>query len=107
MNKNTIRYAILNALGTALYVSTIASCLFYASAIFGPDEPKGTALIPIMMLLLLVFSVAVVGLLIFGRPVLWYLDGRKKEAVSLVISTLVIIFMIIVCVAMALYSLKV
>jgi hypothetical protein len=28
--------------------------------------------------------------LILGRPALWYLDGRKKEALSLLISTLAI-----------------
>jgi len=34
-------------------------------------------------LLLFVVSATVMGALVFGRPILWYLDGRKREAVEL------------------------
>lgn len=50
--------------------------------------PVDTVLVPILMLL--VFSASVTGGLIFGRPVLWYLDGKKKETFSLLITTLLI-----------------
>ena len=70
------------------YVSAVASFLFYAPKIFG--RPANSALIPIAMLLVFVISAAFTGSLILGRPVLWYLDGKKKEALSLLISTLVI-----------------
>lgn len=51
-------------------------------------------LIPISFLLLFVFSAALTGFLIFGKPTLMYIDGKKKEAVSLLINTLGIFFVI-------------
>ena len=66
----------------------------------GPD-PK-TVIIPIAMLMLLVFSVALVGSLIFGRSIIWYLDGKRKEAVKLIIYTLGILFIITILVFLVL-----
>lgn len=89
MNVQTsiLKPALLDAALTALYIVAIATLLSHTSQIFGPEEPK-TVLVPIMMLSLLVFSAALVGTLIFARPVLWYLDGRKQEAVWLLGYTL-------------------
>lgn len=80
-----IKYAFLNATGTAAYVTAVGSFLFYAPKVFGRGN---SVLIPITMLLLFVFSAALTGALILGRPILWYVDGKKKEALSLLISTL-------------------
>ncbi len=99
MKHNIIKHAALNAITTALYVAAIGSFLFYAPKIFGPANAH-TALVPIVLLLLLVFSAALTGLLIFGRPILWYLEGKKQEAVSLLIATLGI-FLIITIIALA------
>lgn len=79
------KYALINALLTTLYVSLVATFLFYASKIFGKAEDF--ALIPIAMLMLFVLSATICGILVFGKPVMWYLDGKKKEAVSLLIGT--------------------
>lgn len=101
--KNTItKTALFNAVATALYIILIASFLFYAPKLFGPPRPDDnkTPLIPVVMLSLLVFSAATTGSLIFGRPILWYLDGKKKEAVQLLFSTLGI-FLIITLVAIS------
>lgn len=59
--------------------------MFYTPHIFAKAE--NTVLIPMAMILLLVVSASVTGSLVIGRPVLWYLDGKKKEAVSLLITT--------------------
>ena len=83
--------AVISALATAIYVVVVASFLFYAPKVFGPAN---TVLVPIAMLLLFVFSAALTGLLIFGQPALWYLDGRKKEALSLLTLTLGIFFIL-------------
>lgn len=48
--------------------------------------------IPIFMLLLLVLSVAVMGVLIFGKPLMLYLDGAKKEGVKLLLYTIGFLF---------------
>jgi len=91
--KNIFKNAVLGAGATALYIILIANFLSRAQNIFGKEESK-TVLIPIMMLSLLVFSVALVGTLIFGRPIFWYLDGSKKEAVTLLAYTLGTFFVI-------------
>jgi len=103
--KNTIlKRAAINALATALYIIVIASFLFYAPKFFGPDGK--TVLIPIVMLLLLVFSAALVGTLIFGQPILWYLEGKKKESLSLLVYTFGVFLGITVVALLALYFAK-
>ena len=90
--KNTIKYAWINALATSAYIVLVASFIYILGNAFpGPDK---TILIPIAMLLLFVFSAAFTGFLVFGRPVMWYLDGKRKEAIFLLFYTLAILFII-------------
>jgi len=90
--KKTLKYALINSLGTAVYIVFVVSLIFFIGNKFsGSDE---TIFIPIAMLMLLVFSVALVGSLIFGRPIIWYLNGKKKDAVLLLVYTLGIFFAI-------------
>jgi len=49
-------------------------------------------IIPIAMLLLFVTSAAITGFLVFGKPAMLYIDGKKREAVSLLGYTLGIMF---------------
>ncbi|KPJ85851.1 hypothetical protein AMJ57_01580 [Parcubacteria bacterium SG8_24] len=79
------------ALGVFVYTSAVSWLLFNGEAIFGKAE---SFLMPVALLLLLVFSVAVVGVLIFGRPVWLYLQGAKKESVRLLLLTLAFLFVI-------------
>lgn len=99
-----IKYALANALLTALYVTIIGMFFRFAPVIFGDSEPN--AFIPILMLLLFVFSAALCGGLFLGRPLLWYLDGKKKEAITLFIHTLWIFFVVIVIMLFVFYLLK-
>lgn len=90
--------AIINSLATAAYVTAVA-CFMY----FGTTIKLGrvnTILAPIALLLLLVFSAALTGFLIFGKPAELYVDGKKKEALTLLTYTL-IIFSVITLVALA------
>ena len=50
---------------------------------------SNTILVPITLLMLFVMSASITGFLIFGKPVQVYLDGKKKEALSLLMQTLV------------------
>ena len=97
MKSAILKYAGLNALGTVLYISLVASLFFYAPVIFG-STGKDTVLIPIAMLSLFVLSASVTGMLVLGRPILWYLDGKKKEAVSLLVMTVAVLFLL-TCIA--------
>jgi hypothetical protein len=47
-------------------------------------------------------SSAVTGALVLGRPILWYLDGKRKEAVALVLCALGIFLALTVAVLAAL-----
>lgn len=81
-----IRHALVNSLGIGVYVILVASLMYLAEGgVFGENP---SVFIPIAMLMLFVFSAAFTGFLMFGRPVMWYLDGKKKEALSLLIYTL-------------------
>ncbi|MEK7614117.1 MAG: hypothetical protein AAB428_00400 [Patescibacteria group bacterium] len=92
-----VKNAFVNALATAVYVILISLFLYRAPEIFGQAK---TVLVPIVMLMLLVFSAFLTGDADFrtGRPILWYLDGKKREALSLLISTL-LVFLTITIVA--------
>lgn len=92
MKKAVFTQALLNAALTALYIVGIALFFFYASQMFGPDGKS--PLIPVMMLLLFVSSAAITGFLVLGRPILWYLDGRKSDALSLLGSTIGILLVL-------------
>ena len=84
--KSTIKYAAMNSLGTAAYIVFVVSLIFFFGSRF-PEDGK-TVFAPIAMLMLFVFSAAFTSALVFGRPVIWYLDGKKKEALSLLFYTL-------------------
>jgi hypothetical protein len=94
MKNNILQLGGLHALATAAYVSLVASFLFYAPRFIVAKTSDDNVLMPIAMLMLLVVSAAITGSLVFGRPVLWYLDGKKKDAVSLLFSTLGALFVI-------------
>lgn len=80
-----IKRSLLDSLGVAAYVLVIS---WIMTSLSGQNFPQ-TVLGPMMMLMLLVLSVAVVGMLIFAKPVMMYLDGQKKESVWLIIYTLI------------------
>ncbi|OGM90886.1 hypothetical protein A2755_01625 [Candidatus Wolfebacteria bacterium RIFCSPHIGHO2_01_FULL_48_22] len=90
--KHILKIAAANALITAVYIVLVSLFLMHTEQLFNTYHQE-TILMPILMLLLFVFSAGLSGLLIFGKPVMWYLDGKKKEAVSLL--TLTLLFLII------------
>ena len=69
--------------------------MFNAESIFGRmTDFRG----PLAMLLLFVFSAAVTASLVFGKPILLYLDNFKKEAFKLLLYTLAFLFIAILIV---------
>ncbi|MCA9388937.1 hypothetical protein KC644_04265 [Candidatus Berkelbacteria bacterium] len=73
------------AIGVTAYVALVSLIMFHAEQLFG--EPKDSFIGPIAFLLLFVTSAAVMGILIFGRPVMFYLDGKKKDAIYTLLAT--------------------
>ena len=79
MNK-IAKQALLHALGTTAYIVLVASFMFYVSHTM--RNTPDTILAPITLMLLLVMSAAITGFLVFGRPAMLYIEGKKKDALS-------------------------
>jgi hypothetical protein len=86
-----IKRAFIDAIGTALYIVLVVSFIFSLQVLSSKED---VIIIPIAMLLLFVSSAAVTGFLVFGKPVMLYIDGKRKEAVLLLSYTLVILFLL-------------
>ena len=95
------KHALTHAILTALYVALVVSAIFYAPKFVPGADGGKTILIPIGMLLLFVTSAAITSSLVFGRPLLWYLDGKKKEAVMLAVQTIGTLFVIMLLMFLA------
>lgn len=83
MNK-LLKTGIINSLGVAVYIVGVALLMQYGDAIFA----NSNTLAIIGVLALMTLSVAIVGSLIFLKPVMMYLDGAKKEALKLLMYTI-------------------
>ncbi len=93
MEPKIVKQAIINALLASIYVTAVGLFISHASRIFGQ---KDTALTPVAVLMLLVFSAALMGILVFGQPLMWYIDGKKKAALNLLACTMATLSAVIV-----------
>ena len=85
----------INAGAAGAYIGAVVLFINFISRPNTPDS--GTLFVPLAMLSLLVLSVLVMAYCFFFTPIQMYLDGQKKEAVSL-FSTSVAAFAAIVVV---------
>lgn len=84
------------ALGAAVYISLVATFMRYIGD--GGQEPSGM-LGMMLALLLLVFSAAVCGSIIFGFPVYLLMHNRIKEALAVLGYTFVYFLFLIIILA--------
>lgn len=77
--KNLILRGFLSAAGAVLYIFGIAT-IFFNETLFSNGP---LFLGPVLVLMLLVFSVAVMGVLFFLGPIWLYLENRKTDALKL------------------------
>lgn len=90
--KTIIKRALINSLSTFAYIVLIG--IFFRNIEKINFGERDTVLAPIFMLMLFVLSAALTSSLVFGQPLFWYLDGKKKESLQLLASTLGIFFII-------------
>lgn len=92
MNKIILlKQGLINSLGTLLYCGLVAYLMINGEGLFG----KISGVFGVMaFLMLFVLSAAIVGSLVLGKPIIYYLDGKKKEAILLLIDTIVILFIL-------------
>lgn len=103
METRIAKRATINALLAFAYVTVVGLFISNASMIFGQ---KDTALTPVAALMLLVFSAALMGILVFGQPLMWYIDGKKKAALTLLGYTMAALLMLMVLTFAALLMLR-
>jgi hypothetical protein len=77
--------AFTHSIGIVAYIALVSVFMFYGEEFFGKED---TYLMPIVFLSLFTLSAAVVGSLMFGKPVMLYLNGKKRDAVQLVGATI-------------------
>lgn len=100
---HSIVRGFLDALGTGAYITLVA--LFFQNANTFLGKVQGLWA-PIFFLLLFVSSAAITGSLVLGKPVLLYLEGKKRDGIELFLWTVVflVILALIVLLAMLVNS---
>ena len=102
-NSKLLLLALLNSLGTLVYVSVVVLLMSNAQKLFGPDKNFWA---PLAMLLLFVLSATIVGLLVLGRPAYLYFNNLKKEGIVLLLYTIGFLFVITVVVFLTLVAFR-
>lgn len=83
--KEIKKKAFVNSLLTSLYIVAVGLFLYYGAMMkFG----RNSFIAPISLLFMFVFSAALTSYLLLGMPARMYIDGKKKEALSLISYTL-------------------
>lgn len=103
-NKKLISLSILNSLGVLAYVSLVALFFNNAQRIFGGKADNFLA--PVIMLTLFILSALITGSLVLGRPIMLYLDGQKKEGITLLFYTIISLAVILALVILAYLGLR-
>lgn len=104
MKNDLIKPSLFNTLGVAIYCSAIAYLIQNGERIFGKTANFWG---PFAFLMLFVVSAAIVGSLVFGKPVILYLNNQKKEAVTLLGYTIMWLFIVTVIVLLFQFLIKI
>jgi hypothetical protein len=86
LNKKLLTHSFGHTLLAFAYIFCIALFFNFGVRNLFKNVPEFFA--PIIILSLLVLSASVMVVLIFGRPVLLYLDGKKKDALTMLFYTI-------------------
>lgn len=91
MKNKLISISLVNALGATVYVALVSYVIQNGERFFGQ---MNDLIGPMSFLLLFVLSAAIMVVLVFGKPVTLYLDGQKKESVTLTLYTIGWVFLV-------------
>ena len=88
------------------YIALVAIFMAGTQAFLATTKPWSAIFGVIAFLSLLVLSVAVTGVIIFGWPIVYSLDKRYKEALTVFVSTVATMFVIfaIIFIGLALFG---
>ena len=89
MNKSkTIIHGLGHGALALLYIYMVPQVMMRLGKVFSGPDSASNGVGPAVFLLVLVISAALMGLLVFGRPVMLYMDGKRREALVFFASTL-------------------
>jgi hypothetical protein len=91
----------LNAFAASSYILAIVSIMNFMTQKLR-DKPD-TFFAPVTILFMLTLSVAVMGFLFFYQPLLFVIEGKKKEAISLFVKTVGIFAIFTIVILMLLF----
>jgi CHASE2 domain-containing sensor protein len=80
MTKNPV----INSLAATLYITAVASLMYFGTE---HSKPVNSLIVPIAVLSLFSLSAVVMGYLFMYQPILMFLEGKKKPAVTLFLQT--------------------
>ena len=86
LDKKIAKQSVSYAAGAIIYIAIVVTFMSNIERLF--DGQNETIFAPMSMLLLLVTSAATMGMLVFGKPVMLYIDGKKREGVTMAIYTI-------------------
>jgi hypothetical protein len=94
VKKNAIKFpsvfsGFFQALGVTVYCLLIGVIFWKGNEIFGKPDPYFG---PVAFLLLFITSAMICALMVFYQPYLLFFDGKKKEALKIVVNTTIWLF---------------
>ena len=90
--KKECKLGILQALFITFYCSLVGLVMWKGNEIFGRVD---SLIGPIAVLVMLSVSALICGLIVFYRPYKFFFANKKEEAVNVVVSTAVSLFVIL------------
>lgn len=87
-----VKQGIKQAFGVSLYCAAIGTVMSNAETFFGAHD---TFMTPILVLTMLSVSVLICSLIVFKKPYELFFDGKKKEAINVVVYTAASLFVIL------------
>ena len=103
-DKQLVSLSVLHSLGVLAYIFLVVLFMNNAQRILGKED--NSYLAPMIFLLLFVLSALITASLVLVRPILYYLDGKKTEAVKLLIYTIISLAVILALVILAYLGLR-
>jgi len=98
-----MKQGFIQALGILTYCALIGSFFWNANKIFAP---KDNFLAPIAMLTLFSTSALICSLIVFYKPYKLFFDGKKKEAIDVVLNTAIFLFVFLAIILTSLFFIK-
>ena len=90
--KKEFKLGLLQALGVTFYCSLVGLVMWKGNEVFGRVD---SYLGPVTVLVMLSVSALVCGLLVFYKPYKLFFSDKKEEAVNVVVSTAISLFVVL------------